>query len=121
MSTLVELEPAERKTGIGLSDWLRTQLVDLESRTAQSLPARIIYVGPDFPVEAAQSNLVDRVESITDPNAQKRFIGHGMTQMAQSLSQLASAARLLIPGLREMAPAEQANLQQYYKRFYRKA
>ncbi len=121
MSALMELELAERGTGRGLNDWLRAQLADFECRTAQPLPARIIYFGPSFHVEAAQTDFIEQVESITDPNAQKRFIGHGLTQMAQSLSQLAFAAKLLIPDLRDMTPGEQANLRQYYKRFYRKA
>lgn len=121
MSALVELEPAERGTGTGLLEWLRTQWEDIESRTGKPLPARIMYFGPDFGAEAALSDLIDRGKGLTDPNAQKRFIGHGVPQMAQSLSQLAFSARLLIPGMRDMTPAERANLRQYYKRIYRKA
>lgn len=117
----MELEPAERGTGVGLYDWLRAHMEDCQLRTAQPLPARIVYFGPSFLVEAAQSDLIEQVESITDPNAQKRFIGHGTTEMAQSLTQFAFAAKLVIPGLRDMTPAEQENLRQYYKRLYRKA
>jgi hypothetical protein len=36
--------------------------------------------------------------------------------MAQNLSKLSSAAKLVIPGLREMTSAERANLQSYYKK-----
>jgi hypothetical protein len=121
MSAVMGSELAERGTGTGLYDWLRTQLADFQSRTAQPLPARIIYFGPSFLVEAAQGDLIEQMESITDPNAQKRFIGHGITEMAHTLSQFAFAARLVIPGLRDMTPAELENLRQYYKRFYRKA
>src|SRR5712691_1785177 len=117
----MESELTERGTGVGLYDWLRACLADLPLRTAQPLPARIIYSGPSFLVEAAQSALIEQEESITDPNAQKRFIGYGITEMAQSLSDFAFAAKIVIPGLRDMTPAEQANLRQYYKRLYRKA
>lgn len=121
MSALLELGPAERATGTGLHDWLRAQLADFQSRTAQPLPARIIYFGPSFLVEAEQGELIEQVGSITDPHAQKRFIGHGVIEIAQSLSQLTFAAKLVIPGLRDMTPAELGDLRQYYKRFYRKA
>jgi len=116
MSALMELEVADRRTGIGLHDWLR----DFQAGTAQALPATIIYSGPAYPIEAAPSYLIEQTESITDPNAQKRFTGHGIAEMAQSLSQFAFAAERLIPGLRDMTPAEQQNLRKYYKRLYRK-
>ena len=121
MSALMELELAERRTGTGLHEWLRAQLSEFQSRTAQPLPARIIYFGPRSLVEAAQRDLIEQVESITDPNSQKRFTGHDIGEMAQSLSQLAFAAKLVIPGLRDMTPAERGNLRLYYKRLYRKA
>jgi hypothetical protein len=116
----MELEAADRGTGTDLYGWLHTQLMDLHSRTDQPLPAKIIYSGPISVFETTQTDFGERVENITDPNAQKRSAGHGVTEMALDLSRLASAARLLIPGLRDMTSAEKANLRQYYKRFYRK-
>jgi hypothetical protein len=121
MTTLAVSEFADRGTGIRSYDWLGAQFEDTGSRTSRFLPASIIYFVHDLRPDAAQSYLIDRAESVTDPNAQKRFIGPGLTQMAQSLSQLANIAGVVIPGLREMAPAERANLRQYYKRIYRKA
>jgi hypothetical protein len=121
MRALAELESAERGTGTGLCEWVCTQLINFRSRTGQPLPARIVYVGPERFAEGSQTDLIEQINSITDPRAQKRFVRADITEMAGSLSQLAVAAKTVIPGLRDMTPAEQGNLREYYKRLYRKA
>jgi hypothetical protein len=121
VSALMEAKLADRGTGVGVSDWLHACLADRQLRTAQPLSARIIYFGPSSLIEETQSDLLQQVGSITDPNAQKRFVKHDTTEMAKSLSDFAFAAKLVIPGLRNLTPVEQGNLRQYYKRLYRKA
>lgn len=41
-------------------------------------------------------------------------------ELANNLMQYSTVAKLLIPSLREMTPAEKRNLGSYYKRLYRK-
>lgn len=121
MGALKQLEAFDRGTGTDVYSWLQAQLIDLRTRTDQPLPAEIVYFGPASLFETTQTQLADRVENITDPNAQKRSAGQGITEMSLDLSRLASAAKLLIPDLRDMTSAEKANLRHYYKRLYRKA
>ena len=120
MNTLLELQPAERGTGVAITDWFLAQFPNTESSTAQRFPAKVIYIN-SFAGQSNRPDLFERGQNVTDPNAQKRSIGNEIAQMAAGLSNLASAARLLIPGLREMGSAERANLRQYYKSLYRKA
>ena len=117
----MESDISERATGTPPHEWLGDQLAESRTTTDQPLAARLIYWGPKFRVEVAQTDIFEQVESITDPNALKRFIGHGIAEMVRNLSKLTFAARLVIPGLREMTPAEHHNLRQYYKKLYRKA
>jgi len=121
MNALLELDIAEPATGTDLCDWLRAQLMEHRSRTDQPLPARLIYVGPGFRGDVAETDFFEQVENITDPTAQKRLIVRGVPEMVRNFMHFSHVANLVIPGLREMTPVEQANLRHYYKKLYRKA
>jgi hypothetical protein len=113
MGLTTDLVLAERGTGTGMPDWLSTQLVDTRVQTAQPLAVRVIYVGTSLPSESSAG--------ITDANAQKRFGERDISGMAQSLSRLALAAKLVVPGLRDMTQEEKSALRHYYRGLYRKA
>lgn len=101
------------ETGTGVSDWVFTQLDDTEGQTAEPLRIKIIYVGPNPPSESASS--------VTDADAQRRFLGRHTSEMAQNLLRLALAAKLVLPGLRDMTEVERGALRHYYRGLYRKA
>lgn len=104
---------AELGTGTGITDWLFTQLDDIDGQTDEPLGVKVIYIGSSLPSEPTAS--------ITDANAQERFIGHGVSEMIQNLSRLALAAKVVVPGMRDMTGAEKGALRHYYRGLYRKA
>jgi hypothetical protein len=113
MGVAADLIRAERWTGTGIPDWLSTQLDDTHDQTAQPLGVTVIYVASSLPYVPAAS--------VTDANAQNRFVERDITGMAQRLSRLALAAKLVVPGLRDMTPEEKLALRHYYRGLYRKA
>jgi hypothetical protein len=115
MPPVMELEEAPPATG-ALSDWLR-DIVESQAQTGKRLPARIIYVGP----KASFSHAAQLGESVTDPKPRNEPVERNGIEWVRNLSHLASAAKLIIPGLRGMTPVEHSNLRQYYKSIYRKA
>lgn len=119
---VLEVDIAEPGTGIDASELLRARLQEPFPATNQSPPARVIYVGRR-PSHAgiAGANFLLTLDNITDPNAQTRFSRRSpVEEMAQNLGSLSAAAKIIIPGLRDLTAPEQANLRHYYKKLYRK-
>lgn len=116
MHAVLDLDVPDYETGIGPYAWLHTRLSECRSRTDEPLPARLTFVRTALGL----SDFIEQEETVTDPNALTRFIGHDIAQMARNLSELARIAKSLIPDLRGLSQAEQNNLHQYYKNIFRK-
>jgi hypothetical protein len=116
MPAVMELEESRSATGKALSVWLREQLVDSQDLTGKVLPARIICLGS----EVSPSDAMALGEGTIDSRVRSTSLERGNLEWARNLSNLASAARLIIPNPRGMNPVEQRNLRQYYKGIYRK-
>jgi hypothetical protein len=121
VGALMEAKLADRGTGVAVSDWLHTCLMDCQWRTAQPPSARVIFSGPAFLVGETETDLFQQVGSTSDPGAQKRFTKNDSTEMAKSLSGFVFVAKRIIPELRNLTAGEQDNLKLYYQRLYRKA
>jgi hypothetical protein len=116
MPAVVELEETQSATGTALSVWLRERLVESQGLTGKALPARIICLGS----EVSPSDAMALGEGTIDSWVRSTSLGLGDMEWVRNLSNLASAARLIIPNLRGMTPVEQSNLRQYYRGIYRK-
>jgi hypothetical protein len=118
MPALMEFEKVSPATGTPSSVWLRDQIAKSRESTGEGLPARLIWLGSQV---GLLSSAMDLSETTTDPRASDRSRELDGAEGVRNLSNLASAARLIIPGLRAMTPNEQSSLRRYYKGIYRKA
>src|SRR5262245_23396537 len=114
MPALLELETNPVATGTTLSSWLRTEM-ESDTLTGSPLPARLVCIGREG---------LERIDVFKDFTGSQRSsfaaAEGSVADQVRNLSHLLSAARLIIPELRDLTPSEKTVLQRYYKGIYRK-
>ena len=113
MPAVIELEDTPVSTGTAFSTWLRDQFAESQSQTGKLFPVRVLCVGP-----LGATFVGERLTGTA--NTLRTEVSSGK-DWAKNLFLLTSAAKLIIPEMREMTAAENRNLRGYYNHLYRKA
>ncbi len=66
------------------------------------------------------SPVTTSVETKTSSQSQQKNVTNEARDMMRNLAALSAVAEAILPDLRDMQPNERKNLQQYYKKIYRK-